>query len=512
MDIRTLKNENNAIEYKKCSVDLPSSFWETYSSFANTNDGFIILGVEEQKNGGLNIIGIENVDKIIKDIFNIASNKQKVSRNVLNNDSVKVETIDGKNIIIVEVKELPADKKPLYLKNNPNFSYIRRHEGDYLATDEEVRSLMRNANDNIDNELLKNYTIDDLDIESIYIFKSLVQKRDANVDYMNMDNLSFLTRMGVFHTDRNNERKNLLTLGGLLFLGKYEAIISFIPSYHLDYFNKKGTTERWKDRVATGELTYPDLNILKYYLIVLEKLTATIEEPFALDDKLQRKSSAELSGALREALVNMLIHADYFDTNSASFVEVHDTYYIFSNPGAMKITKREFFIGGKSRPRNNILTTLFRLIGASERAGTGGPKIFDVVTKNKFRIPEMELSINKTVLKLWMAEIKDSYPELSENAQKLMKVFFDENNQLIEYTSKQLADKTGLSRYYLGLALNELEERLLILKSGQYKSTKYTRAITSIEMLDAFSKTYRKIEQMLAKESLKKSNNNEDIK
>lgn len=124
----------------------------------------------------------------------------------------------------------------------------------------------------------------------------------------------------------------------------------------------------------------------------------------------------------------------------------------------------------------------------------------------------MELSINKTVLKLWMAEIKDSYPELSENAQKLMKVFFDENNQLIEYTSKQLADKTGLSRYYLGLALNELEERLLILKSGQYKSTKYTRAITSIEMLDAFSKTYRKIEQMLAKESLKKSNNNEDIK
>ena len=46
MNITELEQENQNIEYKLCSNKLPVSFWETYSSFANTNGGIIVLGIE----------------------------------------------------------------------------------------------------------------------------------------------------------------------------------------------------------------------------------------------------------------------------------------------------------------------------------------------------------------------------------------------------------------------------------------------------------------------------------
>lgn len=48
MNITELEQENQNIEYKLCSNKLPVSFWETYSSFANTNGGIIVLGIEEK--------------------------------------------------------------------------------------------------------------------------------------------------------------------------------------------------------------------------------------------------------------------------------------------------------------------------------------------------------------------------------------------------------------------------------------------------------------------------------
>lgn len=95
MNITELEQENQNIEYKLCSNKLPVSFWETYSSFANTNGGIIVLGIEEKNNGQFSVEGVQNPDKIVSDIFNLASNAQKASRNILTNDSVKIETHSG---------------------------------------------------------------------------------------------------------------------------------------------------------------------------------------------------------------------------------------------------------------------------------------------------------------------------------------------------------------------------------------------------------------------------------
>jgi predicted HTH transcriptional regulator len=52
--------ESNALEVKKAEKGLPASLWETYSAFANTNDGLILLGISEDAKGNFAINGLKN--------------------------------------------------------------------------------------------------------------------------------------------------------------------------------------------------------------------------------------------------------------------------------------------------------------------------------------------------------------------------------------------------------------------------------------------------------------------
>ena len=75
-DIET-DRENNQLEAKKAAGGLPGSLWETYSSFANTDGGVILLGVEERTDGSLEVTGVQDPEHLKKDFWNTISNKQK---------------------------------------------------------------------------------------------------------------------------------------------------------------------------------------------------------------------------------------------------------------------------------------------------------------------------------------------------------------------------------------------------------------------------------------------------
>lgn len=51
--------EGNRLEAKKAKGGIPNSMWETYSSFANTDGGIILLGVDEKKDGSFEVGGSE---------------------------------------------------------------------------------------------------------------------------------------------------------------------------------------------------------------------------------------------------------------------------------------------------------------------------------------------------------------------------------------------------------------------------------------------------------------------
>lgn len=71
-----LKFEGVDLEYKKAKNNLPESFWETYSAFANTNGGKIILGIDEKNIDPYQ--GVNNPQKIRDNLFALVANKKLV--------------------------------------------------------------------------------------------------------------------------------------------------------------------------------------------------------------------------------------------------------------------------------------------------------------------------------------------------------------------------------------------------------------------------------------------------
>lgn len=88
--------EGNRLEAKKAKGGIPNSMWETYSSFANTDGGIILLGVDEKKDGSFEVSGVQNADQMLKDFWNMVNNRQKINVNLLVEKDVTVEDYEGK--------------------------------------------------------------------------------------------------------------------------------------------------------------------------------------------------------------------------------------------------------------------------------------------------------------------------------------------------------------------------------------------------------------------------------
>lgn len=73
--------ENNRIEAKKALGGLPKSIWETYSSFANSLGGVILLGVEEHKDKTLHPVNLPDPERMVDEFWEIMNHSDKVSVN-----------------------------------------------------------------------------------------------------------------------------------------------------------------------------------------------------------------------------------------------------------------------------------------------------------------------------------------------------------------------------------------------------------------------------------------------
>ena len=66
------QQESSELEFKRAEEKLPEDFWETYSSFANTEGGYIFLGVNKKP---WEICGVKNPERMLSDLCNSANNK-----------------------------------------------------------------------------------------------------------------------------------------------------------------------------------------------------------------------------------------------------------------------------------------------------------------------------------------------------------------------------------------------------------------------------------------------------
>jgi predicted HTH transcriptional regulator len=131
--------ENNRIEAKKATGGLPQSIWETYSAFANTEGGVILLGVTEREDKTLQALGLWDPLPLIQEFTALLEDPKVVSANLLGPDSLQILQVEGKNIIAIQVPPAPAALRPVYIGGDPlGGCYRRCGEGDYRCSPGEI--------------------------------------------------------------------------------------------------------------------------------------------------------------------------------------------------------------------------------------------------------------------------------------------------------------------------------------------------------------------------------------
>lgn len=91
--------EDNCLEVKKAEGGLPISLWESYSSFANSNGGVIILGVGDRQDGSWYTTGLKNVDKLKRNFWNTIHDTGKVSINLLSDKNIESYEVNGDMVL-----------------------------------------------------------------------------------------------------------------------------------------------------------------------------------------------------------------------------------------------------------------------------------------------------------------------------------------------------------------------------------------------------------------------------
>ena len=135
--------ENNRLEAKLATGGLPHSIWETYSAFANSYGGVILLGVEELPDHTLRVQGLLEPHEMAQEFWDLVTDPAVVSCNVLTPDRVWVAGTDGGSVLVIEVPPAQRDQLPVYLGRDPfGGSYRRSGDGDYHCTRAEVQSML----------------------------------------------------------------------------------------------------------------------------------------------------------------------------------------------------------------------------------------------------------------------------------------------------------------------------------------------------------------------------------
>lgn len=217
--------EDNRREVKKARGGLPISLWETYSAFANCYGGVIILGVRENEDGSWEPTGLEHEDKLRKDFWDTINNRNKVSINLLTDNNVQTYNVSGKLIIVITVPPATREQKPVYI-NGDIFkgSFRRNWEGDYHCTPNEVKSMLRDQTEQtVDMKILEDWSIDNLNKESIQSYRNLHRSWKPGHVWEMLDNSEYLKNIGAAAISKTDGKIRPTAAGMLMFGNEYDS-------------------------------------------------------------------------------------------------------------------------------------------------------------------------------------------------------------------------------------------------------------------------------------------------
>lgn len=471
--------ENNRVEAKKAAGGLPRSIWETYSAFANTIGGIILLGVEELPDHSLCPIDLPHAEEMVTEFWNTINNPKKVNVNILSDKHVQIIETDGCRIIAITVPRAIRQDKPVYIDGNPmTGTYRRNGEGDYRCTPEAVQAMIRDAAAKAqDMVVLEEFALSALDMDSLRRYRIRMKSHRPGHVWEEVDDFEFLYKLGA--VGRGEDGAMHPTAAGLLMFGHEYEITRHFPSYFLDYQERLDDDTRWTDRIVSSSGDWSG-NLYDFYFRVYNRLQQEVKVPFRLENG-ERVDETPVHTALREALANCLINADYYGTRGLVVIRTKNGITL-SNPGNFRISVEDAKSGGVSDPRNTALMKMFNLINVGERAGSGIPSIYSVWKKQGWAEPVLqeEYSPDRITLSLVFekAAIKtsDKKPAIKTSG----KITAMRKEAIINYltehvsaTSVELADILNLKQARVREILAELIADGYVVAIGQNKNRTY---------------------------------------
>jgi predicted HTH transcriptional regulator len=443
-------------EVKTARTDVPKDVWETVFAFSNTSGGWIVFGVSQKKKT-FDIVGVDDVEKLENDMLTTLRSKTKF--NIKLSPQAKRYKIDGKNVLAFYIPS--SDIKPVYFNGVQN-TFIRTGSGDQQASEFEINALYRDqAFGSMSEKAVEDTSADSLNKASYKRFREYLKGFNPNLHYNTMDDDEFNQRLEIV-TDGK------LTYGGLLFLGTNAAITDHFSDFRVDYLEIPATNyadaePRYTFRVEEQE------NLWEYYFVLFQRLRIYANNSLTIGEMgIGHEDTKEIE-VLREALVNLLIHTDYFSPMKPR-IRVFTNRIEFENLGKLPRTVEELMKTDETLPRNPVLAKFFRVAKLCESAGYGFDKMLQWKKQTGNEVL-FETSIDKTKFTFMLDTTKAIGEESgTEGGMK---------NEESGTENKESSTKSGTIENKSGMITEE---------SGMIESESGTKIKTVDKILDLISK------------------------
>jgi len=362
--------ENRKLELKR-SLPPRAKWLKTIIAFANGAGGELILGVDDKSR---DILGIENPFELEEKISNTIHDSIRPSI------SPYIQTINLINRQLLSVQILPGQQKPYYLasKGLEKGTYIRIGSTNRQAGLLAIEELKRQA-----------YGISYLDQMFFQFGKDALDKEALNVFFMKLLGVKKLLLNHFFHyvTLKKNNGDIFPTFLGVILFGKEN-----LPELReFDYSKIKITRYKGIDRTEILSTQFFELPLALKVESIIDYTLSKFPNAQKLVGAKRERIPLLPAFAVREAVINAIVHRDYSLKGSSVQVDIFSDHCKITSPGVLPGTLSIDLLGqGISEIRNRSLARIFRGAGFMEELGSGISRMIQEMKISGNPRPEFE--------------------------------------------------------------------------------------------------------------------------
>jgi ATP-dependent DNA helicase RecG len=353
-EVKTLirKGEDIRIEFKECTYDVPSSFYETVCSFMNKEGGTILLGVKD--NGIIEGVDHAKSSQIIKNIITAVNDRSLI------NPPTSVQPIpvltDNKIIIVVKLSVSSQ------VHTCRDIVYDRQDDADLRITDDaRIKEIyFRKRQIFTENQIYPHLSLNDLDENLFERAHNLIREIDPGHPWLSLSNDEILRSSALHRRDFQTGEEGLSLAAALIF-GKDVTIQNILPAYKVEAMVRIKNLDRWDDRITLRT------NLIDTYISLMAFVKKHLEDRFYILDG-QRLNLREL--IFRELIGNIIVHREYTNAFATELV-IYKNKVEATNPNRVVFRGPLNIQTFSPYAKNPNLRRFFTAFGWTDEIGSG---------------------------------------------------------------------------------------------------------------------------------------------